>query len=1061
MSFKIPQIEDEILKCWKEDKSFEKSLEKNKGKKLFTFYDGPPFATGLPHYGHIVASTIKDIIPRYKTMMGYYVPRRFGWDTHGLPIEFEIEKKLGIKTRQEVLDMGIDKYNEECRSIVMKYSKEWRSTIERLGRWVDMGCQEEMKGDYDMQRLKGVSGDYKTMDPEYMESVWWVFKELWDKNLVYEGTKVMPYSAGCGTPLSNFEARSAMRSVSDPSIVVKFPLDYPRTYFLVWTTTPWTLPSNLALCVHPDFEYCFVKTDEGDYYWLMTESVSRYFKDGEYEIKQRCLGRQLEGLKYKPLYDYYNNLGIYENSFKVVSDKYVDNSTGTGIVHQAPAFGEDDARVCELNGILRKEQVPPCPFDANGIFMSEFDNLKGLFFKDADKIILKELKDLGLIFKNSSETHSYPFCWRSGTPLMYRAVPCIFVNVEKIKDRICENNQKINWIPNHIKDGRFGNWLKDARDWCVSRNRFWGTPIPIWKGVESGKMICVGSIAELEKYSGVKVFDLHRHYVDKIEFEYEGERYKRVDEVFDCWFESGAMPYAQGHYPFDGEDFQLPADFIAEGLDQTRGWFYTLLILSTALFNKPAFSNVIVNGLVLAEDGEKMSKSKKNYPDPSLILDKYGADALRLYLISNTIVRGEDMRFKEDGVKDIVKSVHQFALNSVDFLKQMVDLFKMNYSCDFPILLENYMKEQNKNVMDRMILNYLQEFVENIHNEMDKYQLFHIVDNIKGFIDKLSRLYLNMNKSRMKRSDDKMDCLFALNTLFYCLKVFSKTVAPFSPFLAEYIYQECMKIESGKEEIEFISVHLTTMERKVWGYDSEMDGVLLILEKLIQVRQDIRANILKTAKKPISKQIIYLKNENAINVFNKIKETLEVEWNVLELEFCFGFDEKTEYQIIPNVSGLGKKFKKEAKLVKTYLEEMGDNEKEGMYNELRKKGEVMIKGNFIITNDEVKFEYGLKKDVIDKIGFKEPNVKVGDDFIVVMELEWTDYLENLYECKVMVRKLMDMRKEIGLKPVDSAYVECWEGNEFIKRNLEYLESKTNMIFRMVDDKIEDVRVLTH
>ena len=1034
MSYKIPEIEKQVLSLWNDDNTFQKSLDQTKDKPIFTFYDGPPFATGLPHYGHIVASTIKDIVPRYKTMTGFYVPRRFGWDTHGLPIEFEIEKKLGIKTRQEVLDMGIDKYNEECRSIVMKYSTEWRQTIQRLGRWVDM------------------DNDYKTMDVGFMESVWWVFKQLWNKDLVYEGTKVMPYSAGCGTPLSNFEARSAMKSVSDPSVVVKFPLiKESNEYFLVWTTTPWTLPSNLALCVHPEYEYSLIKVDDNNF-WLMTDAIGRYFADNEYHVIDQRLGKDLVDLKYKPLYNFYSESGQYPFAYKVVCDKYVDNLTGTGIVHQAPAFGEDDARVCEANDILTKEQLPPCPFDANGLFTSEFPSWKGMFFKDADKLILKELKEQKLVFKSGSETHSYPFCWRSGTPLMYRAVPCIFVNVEKIKTQICENNQKINWIPSHIKDGRFGNWLKDARDWCISRNRFWGTPIPIWRGVNSGRMLCIGSIAELEQYSGVKVVDLHRHHIDKITFEYDGDVYKRVDEVFDCWFESGSMPYAQNHYPFDEKlnaEFQLPADFIAEGLDQTRGWFYTLLILSTALFNKPAFSSVIVNGLVLAEDGEKMSKSKKNYPDPQLILDKYGADALRLYLISNTIVRGDDMKFKEDGVKDIIKSVHQFALNSVDFLKQMVELFKVNYKRDFPVVLMNYMAQQNKNVMDRMILNYLQEFVSSVHSDMEKYQLFHIVDNIKAFIDKLSRLYLNMNKTRMKRSDNKTDCLFALNTLMYCLKVFSTTIAPFAPFMAEYIYQECKKIELHNDNIPFKSVHLERINTSVWNSDVEMVGVLPLLEMLIQERQDIRANILKTAKKPISKQIVLLKNEGAISVFNRIKETLEAEWNVLELEFVGEFDEKTEFNVNPNVSELGKKFKKDAKYVKEYIGNMNSAEKENMYLELNVKGEYILNGKYTLTENDVLFEYGLKRLALETIGFKKPYVKVGGEYVVVSELEWTDELENLYECKILVRKLMDMRKDMGLKPVDVAYVEYPEENEFVKRNLELLESKTNMSFKEV------------
>ena len=591
--------EAKTLAMWKEIDAFQASLKLNAKKPAFTFYDGPPFATGLPHYGHILAGTIKDTITRFQHMRGHHVERRFGWDCHGLPVEYEIDKKLGITGPDDITGpegMGIRAYNAECRSIVQRYSGEWRTIIERMGRWIDF------------------DNDYKTMEPWYMESVWWVFSEIWNKGLVYQSYKVMPYSTACCTPLSNFEAQQNYKDdVIDPAVVVTFPCltgEHAGAEFLAWTTTPWTLPSNLALCVHPELVYVKFKDltgkfnkDGQDRMFIMGKNRlkqlypkhgSKKYKGGELEIVSEFVGKSLEGLTYEPLFPYFQERSK-KGSFKVCVDEYVTSEDGTCIVHQAPAFGEDDFRVCMAQGVIQKGELIPCPLDPSGRFTAAAPEYKGVYIKDADEAIMAELKKRNRLAQKGNINHRYPFCWRSDTPLIYRIVPSWFIEVTKIKDDVVRNNQEgTTWVPPEIGSGRFHNWLANARDWAVSRNRYWGTPIPIWKNEDGTEFKCIGSIEELEKLSGQKITDLHRENIDDIEIPSADGKgvLKRVKEVFDCWFESGSMPYAQQHYPFvpeTKEKFEagFPADFIAEGLDQTRGWFYTLMVLSTALFNKP------------------------------------------------------------------------------------------------------------------------------------------------------------------------------------------------------------------------------------------------------------------------------------------------------------------------------------------------------------------------------------------------------------------------------------------------------------------------------------------
>ena len=645
----FPALERETLKFWEKEKIFERSLEQRADAPNYLFYDGPPFATGLPHFGHFVPGTIKDLIPRYQTMKGKRVERRFGWDCHGLPVEYEIEKQLGISGREQIENYGVGRFNDACRSIVLRYTSEWRSTVTRMGRWVDF------------------DNEYKTMDLSYMESIWWVFKRLWDTQLIYFGHYILPYSPGLTTPLSNFEVNlGGYRDVHDPAITVRFRLRgnkkleacgiRPDTPLFAWTTTPWTLPSNLGVAVGKDIDYALV--DNGDEQCILALSrLPHYYPDTKsFKILKRYKGSDLEGLEYYPLFSYFSDY-YDEGAFRVHLGDFVSIEEGTGIVHLAPGFGEDDYRTLGPTGL-----PVLVPIDADCRFTSEVPDFAGLFVKDADSPIIRKLKDEGKLVKRENYLHSYPFCYRTGKPLIYRAISSWFVNIQKIKQKMIDANGTIEWSPKHLKYGRFGKWLENARDWAISRNRYWGNPIPIWKCDGSDHIECIGSLAELEEKSGKRLDDIHKQFVDDITWPSpDGQgTMRRVSEVLDCWFESGAMPYAYNHYPFESsEEFErnFPADFICEGLDQTRGWFYTLTVLAAALFDKPAFQNVICSGLVLADDGRKMSKSARNYTDPTEILEQYGADALRLFLLHSSVVRGEDLRYSDEGTRGMVKDV--------------------------------------------------------------------------------------------------------------------------------------------------------------------------------------------------------------------------------------------------------------------------------------------------------------------------------------------------------------------------------------------------------------------
>uniref|UniRef100_A0A5S6R4N6 Isoleucine--tRNA ligase, cytoplasmic n=1 Tax=Trichuris muris TaxID=70415 RepID=A0A5S6R4N6_TRIMR len=1003
-SINFPEEEEKVIGFWKQLDVFRTCQKRSKGRPTYSFYDGPPFATGLPHYGHILAGTIKDIVTRFAYQDGYHVERRFGWDCHGLPVEYEIDKTLGIKGPQDVEKLGIANYNAECRRIVMRYAREWQEIVERMGRWIDF------------------ENDYKTLYPSFMESVWWAFKQLYAKGLVYRGVKVMPFSTACGTPLSNFESGQNYKEVTDPSVMVSFPLvNDPTVSLVAWTTTPWTLPSNLAVCVHPDLQYVKVRDKEHHRIYILMEArlSSLYKSDSEYEVLDRFAGRSLKDLNYVPLFDYFIHMRKARRAFRVLCDEYVTAESGTGVVHQAPYFGEDDYRVCLLNGVITKEMNPICPVDAAGKYTEEVKDFCGQYVKDADKAIVKLLKEKQRVVHHGTTTHSYPFCWRSDTPLIYKAVRSWFVRVECLVDRLLENNSKTYWVPHFVKEKRFANWLRDARDWAVSRNRYWGTPIPLWISDDGEEIVCVGSIAELEQLTGSKVTDLHRENVDQLTIASKQGKgvLRRVEEVFDCWFESGSMPYAQRHYPFENKrEFEenFPADFIAEGIDQTRGWFYTLLVLSTALFGKPPFCNLIVNGLVLAADGSKMSKRKKNYPDPMDIVHKYGADALRLYLINSPVVRGEFLKFREEGVKDILKDVFLPWYNAYRFLVQNVQHVEKRTGQPFAARLVH-----SDNVMDRWIMSFTYSLVAFVRKEMKAYRLFTVVPRLVRYINVLTNWYIRMNRKRLKGDQGEKDCVDALETLSHVLILLTRLMAPFTPFITDMMWQNLCKLLHDDAELEGApSVHYLSLpvvnESLI---DVEVEQRIATMQTIIELVRVIRDRKVLPLKQPLGQMIVIHPSEDTLRQVVQMKDYILDEVNVRQL---ITSNDRSRWgirlTIEPNYRLLGERLKKYMSIVVNALKSLSEED----ILEFDSKGTLQV-GEHTLQAEEATVKYSLF-DAEESTGTYE----AGSDgrLIVLLDVRRDENMQEEGTARELVNRVQKLRKKAKLLPQDDVTIYC-------------------------------------
>ncbi|MBO5137993.1 MAG: isoleucine--tRNA ligase [Spirochaetaceae bacterium] len=997
----FPELEEKVLDFWKEKDVFKKSIEQRADCPEYVFYDGPPFATGLPHFGHFIPSTIKDIIPRYQTMKGMKVERRFGWDCHGLPVENLIEKELGLNSKTEIEEYGVAKFNEACRDSVLRYVDVWEKTITRLGRWVDF------------------KNDYKTMEPEFMESIWWVLKSLWEKGLLYEGHYILPFCPRCSTVLSNHElALGGYKDVHDPAITIRFKvteagpksndLDMAndKTYLLAWTTTPWTLPSNLGLTMGPDIDY--VKVKDGDEYYILAESrLGAYYKDpSACEIIWKKKGCELLDTRYEPLFPYFSHLAQATDgkdgnpasigAFRVFNGDFVTTDDGTGIVHTAPGFGEDDNKVFKGTG------VPTiCPVDNECKFTAEVSDYVGRFVKDCDKDIMERLKKEGRLVKRDQILHAYPHCWRCSSPLIYRAVGSWFVKVEDIRDKMVAANQKITWQPDHIKNGRFGKWLEGARDWAISRNRFWGNPIPVWKCPDCGKTICVGSRQELKDLSGVYPDDLHKHFVDEITIPCEcGSTMHRIPEVLDCWFESGSMPYAQNHYPFENKEYfenHFPAEFISEGLDQTRGWFYSLTVLAAALFDRPAFENCVVSGLVLASDGKKMSKSLRNYTDPAEAVNMFGADAIRLFLMHSPVVKADDLKYSDDGVRDVLKGILIPLWNSYSFFVTYANIDGIQATG------HAFDKTLPNNPLDRWLLSITQKMVKDVTEAMDAYDLSKAIDPIVSYIDQLNNWYIRRSRRRFWKSENDGDKTEAYETLYLALKTFAKTAAPVIPFVTETIWQNL------RTDTDPISVHLEDYPvcNEQWR-DIQLEFKMDTVQKAVSMGRSLRYQYNLKIRQPLKSVEFVTRNPEEKRVLLEMEESIREELNVKKVVFHEREDELVEYKAKANFRTLGKELGPLMKAASALIMELEQDSIQSI-----------LDGSTLSIDVEGKtVELDATKIVVDRL--EKANLKVVNDgtLTVALDSEITDDLRREGYVRDLVRGIQNLRKESGLSVTD-------------------------------------------
>ena len=1027
----LNQIESDVLAFWEKEDIFQKSLDIRSDSEEFTFYDGPPFANGLPHYGHLLANTIKDVVPRYWSMRGFYVDRRFGWDTHGVPVEFEIEKQENLSGRQDILDMGLEVFNEKCRASVLHYAGEWQTTITRLGRWVDWNRQ------------------YRTMDRDFMESVWWVFSELYNKDLVYQGYKVVPYSPRITAVLSNFEANQNYQDVQDPALTVKFKLKNSSEFLLAWTTTPWTLISNLALAVSPDLTYIKVKeAATGETLILAKDRLKEVFKlkkkqkaEEVYEILEEISGEDLVGLSYEPLFPYYKD---EPKAFHVLSGDFVTADSGTGIVHTAPAYGEDDFKVCRDAGLGLVD-----PLDEDAKFKSSIPEYEGQFVKDADKNIMKDLKAQGKVFRQDTIVHSYPMCERTNGPLIYRAIPSWYVAVEKFKDNLISNNQQIRWVPGHLKDGRMGKWLENARDWAISRNRFWGTPIPIWVcDHDDSHVHCIGSVAELAEKTGKDITDLHKHHIDNLTFEcpHCAGKMKRIEEVFDCWFESGSMPYAQLHYPFENKDrFEknFPADFIAEGLDQTRGWFYTLSVLSAALKQSPAFKNVVVNGLVLADDGRKMSKRWRNFTPPIELIDEYGADSVRLYMLNSAILRGEDLKFKNEGVKETTRSVILPLWNALSFLTTYAELDKWQPN----VALLDEAPETDVE-LDRWLISRLHSLTADVKTEMEAYQLYNVVPRLIDFIGELTNWYIRLSRRKFWGGTEAMntETKSAYETLYYTLTNFVKVFAPFAPFTAEKVY---LQLTTGLKEVPQ-SIHLCDMlEPEENLIDKALERKMDLTKTAAELGRSLRAKHQIKTRQALPGVMIIAGSAQDKKALQDAEELIKNELNLKKVDYTVDEAAYVNLSVKPNLRTLGRKLGKGLKDFSKHLVELSANQDEisKLLRSLEQDGHVEILGH----------ELGLADFLIDRGPKDDRLIATGSGITLLLDTKLSPELIAEGLSREIVNRVQNLRKDSGLNIADKIKIIVHGSQEIkaaLKANETYVCSETQSIELSIDGKDE-------
>jgi len=983
----------ETLEFWKENDVFKKSVAKSDAsKKNFTFYDGPPTANGEPHLGHVLTRAIKDLIPRYRVMKGYSVLRKAGWDTHGLPVELEVERALGIDGKQEIEKFGIEPFIKECKKSVWKYKKDWENLSDRVGFWADM------------------ENPYVTYDDNYIESEWWAIKTIFDKGLIYEGHKIVPYCPRCGTALSSHEVAQGYKDVKEKTIVVKFVKpDEPNTYFLAWTTTPWTLPSNTALCMNAKYEYAKIRSGDS-YYILAKDLIEKHFE--EYEIIDVKKGKAYEKTPYKPLFDFQHE----KNSYFVTNADYVTLSDGTGIVHIAPAFGEDDSKVGRKYGLSFAQMV-----DDRGRFKAEAAPFTGMFCKDADKAIIADLKNRGLLFSELMFEHSYPFCWRCDTPLLYYARKSWFIKMTEVKDQLIENNKKINWIPPTIGSGRMGNFLENVIDWGFSRERYWGTPLPFWK-CECGHIHPVGSREELVKLSGCKPdIELHRPYIDEVTFPCPacGKTMRRTPEVMDCWFDSGSMPYAQHHYPFENKELfekNFPADFISEAVDQTRGWFYTLSAISTLLFNQPSFKNCIVLGLVGDKDGIKMSKHKGNGIKPSVPLDKQGADAVRWYFYTNS-QPWLPSRFYDEAISEAQRKFLGTLWNTYAFFVLYAEIDKFDPS-------KYTLNDCKLTMMDKWVLSKLNSLVKFVDEGLNEYEITETAREIESFTDELSNWYVRRCRERYWGKDWTDDKQAAYVTLHTCLITLAKLAAPYVPFITEQIYQNLVRPFYPDAPL---SVHLCDYPTFDLNFiDTELEKGMEQVMQVVALGRNCRNQANIKNRQPLSAMYVVAKE---FVLPDSLREIALEELNVREMKTGTSAKDFVSYELKPQLKTLGPKYGKLINDIRKYLAEC---------DTLAIINGVSDDNSHTVEINGEKVEFTAEDLLItskSKEGFSAASEK---GMTVALDTVLTDELVELGLVRELVSKMQTMRKELDFVVTDHINVGIEASDEFMKvvRNYE-------------------------
>jgi isoleucyl-tRNA synthetase len=959
----LPALESAMLQRWRRERTFERSVEQRAGAPLYAFDDGPPFATGLPHYGHILTSYMKDVVPRYFTMRGRRVPRRWGWDCHGLPVEYEVEKELGLSGRGDIVAMGLARFTEACRSLVLRYADEWERVVTRLGRWVDFG------------------NAYKTMDRSYMESVLWAFRRLHDLGLLYEGQKVVPYCIRCQTPLSNFEAKldDAFRPRTDLSCIVKFRLaGDPNASFLAWTTTPWTLPSNVALAVNPGLDYveCAIG---GERVWVAASAAKRFPQ--LMATGRRAIGRELVGLRYIPPFSYF---AAAAGAFVVLSADFVSAYEGTGIVHLAPAFGEDDETVCREATI-----AGPQPVLDDGTFSHEVADFVGTSVLEASPHIVSWLNQHGLLFEQSEYLHDYPHCWRCDRPLIYRAVRSWFVRVTALKETLLAHNQQINWVPEHIRAGRFGQWLENARDWAISRNRFWGSPIPVWRCEACANTVIIQSVDDLEMRAGRPVPDLHRPYIDDVRFPCDrcAATMARVPEVLDCWFESGSMPFAQVHYPFEpSSEFAatFPADFIVEYVAQTRGWFYTLHVLAAALFDTHAFKNAVCHGVMLGTDGRKMSKRLKNYPDPMDLVAQHGSDALRIALLSSPVVKGIDIRFNQDAVRDAARR----------FVIPLWSAF--HYFTSYAALdeFEPCGRLDSLSPLDRYLLHETEELRRSVETAMERYDFGAAYGAIEAFIETLSGWYLRLSRSKAWSSGISPAKAACYEALHLSLDTTARVVAPFMPFVADALFQSL-----GSRD----SVHLTDwpVAHAEWS-DERLAGDMRAVRTIVRLARSIRERLRVKHRHPLP--ALYVSGVDS-SVLISHADLLRQEVNVKTVEVLSAPDRYVTKTLWLNTPELGKRLKQRLPVLQRAI--AAGNYVINPDGTLHAEGVVLHPG-----------EYSYRMEVAEQ----RDAVAAEGNVVVLLDVARDDSLRLEGDARDLNRVIQDLRKRARLRYSDRIVV---------------------------------------